>query len=57
MVEFLIVLLRSRRGCEDLYKGENFTRPKLDGVSFPIIPLEVKNWLEESLRKRRCLKH
>ena len=31
------------RFFEDLYKGENFNRPKLDGVSFPMIPLEVKN--------------
>lgn len=26
---------------EDLYKNENVVRPKLDGISFPMIPLDT----------------
>lgn len=36
---------------EDLYKGKDFVRPKLDGVFFPIISTDVYNWLEREFEE------
>ncbi|KAJ8636819.1 hypothetical protein MRB53_011086 [Persea americana] len=41
----------SSNSSQDLYKGEDFVRPKLDGVFSPTISTDVRNWLEREFEE------
>lgn len=40
----------------NLYKGDIFDRPKLEGVSFPSLPLEVQAWMEREFEEEEVVK-